>query len=103
MFFESARLESEMFLDKDMFFDKEMFFDKDACLESEIFFERAACLESEMFFERAAFLDTATRLATGLLETETPEFAVLLTAGDFLVDSRLLINDFFWIAMIFIL
>jgi hypothetical protein len=92
-----------MFFDRDMFLESEMFFDKDICLESEMFFERAACLESEMFLDRA-FLDTVTRrLATGLSDTEMLEFAVLVTGADFLVDSRLLINDFFWIAMIFLL
>jgi hypothetical protein len=79
----------------DSFFESEMFFDNDIFFESEIPFDRVT--------PPAAFLDRIARLATGLSDTETPEVALFATGADFLVDSRLLINDFFWIAMVFFL
>jgi hypothetical protein len=79
-----------------------MFFD--SFLESEIFFDKCVDLESLMLFDRvtplAALFERIARLATGLSDTETPAVGFFATGADFLVDSRLLINDFFWIAMI---
>jgi len=76
----------------DSFFESEMFFDNDSFLEREMFFDRVT--------PPAALFERIARLATGLSDTETPAVGFFATGADFLVDSRLLINDFFWIAII---
>jgi hypothetical protein len=48
----------------------------------------------------AIFFESTARLAVGVSETDMP-VAGLLVGSVFLVEFRLLINDFFWMAMCF--
>lgn len=107
-----------MILDNDTPFDNDVPFDRDTPFDNDVPFDRDTPFDMRMLatvrlatarlatvFDNIArfaiFFDITARLATVRSVVDAAAGAGLLAGVDFLEELILLINDFFWIAMMF--